>query len=442
MGLWERLGDRLFGRLIDLRVQNAVKVVDDVYWRELQRVKSVDVPAWDFGKAQASYVDLWRRHPLARRVVELVADYVVGDGLVVSSAHPGVDAWVRRFWNHPQNRMDGRLGAMTEELGRAGELFVLLSRNPGDGMSYCRLVPASWIDEVETDSEDLERELRYHQVGSAPGDAGRWWPAAAVAGREVDQVMLHFAVNRPAGGVRGESDLGPVLKWLDYYEDWLEDRVRVNRVKSAFVWHVKIAGATPAQILQRKAELGRPPAAGSVIVSNEGEEWEAKQPNIDAERVEADGKALRLMIAAGVGVPLHFLSEGESATRATAAEMGDPTFRHLRRRQEELKAVVLSVVSVAYSRAVAAGRARPLSDLGLRVEAPELVRADNESLGRAMRMTVEALARMRECGWVDDATAARLAYKAAGESLTARQVDDILAAVEEVDGGRDTVLEV
>ena len=125
-------------------------------------------------------------------------------------------------------------------------------------------------------------------------------------------------------------------------------------------------------------------------------------------------------------MPLHFLSEGESATRATAAEMGDPTFRHYRRRQRELAGFVEAVVRAAYLRAVAAGKARAVNDLQLKVETPEMVVSDNESLGRALQATVEALAVMRERGWVDDATTAGMAFRAAGEAVSGEEVKEVL----------------
>ena len=77
--------------------------------------------------------------------------------------------------------------------------------------------------------------------------------------------------------------------------------------------------------------------------------------------------------------------------------------------------MVVELCATAYGRAVAAGKARAYRDLRLRASAPEIVRSDNESLGRATRDMVEALVRMRESGWIDDDQAARLAFKAAGE---------------------------
>jgi len=453
MRWWEKVGEKVLGRLIEERVQQAVKVVDDAWWRQVGGNAGLDERPWHQRRRDLdAALTAWRENPLARRIVSLTSDYVLGDGLTVSSELPAVERWLRRFWAHPQNRMDARLPAWCDELTRAGELFIVLSRNPADGMAYVRAVPAVHIDQIETDADDVERELRYHETdfrslkdfGSL--DGGRWWPAAGAAnavtlsdseGPRVpageilrcaqndngcaqndrsDQVMLHFAVNRPAGGLRGEGDLTPILPWLEHYARWLEDRVRVNRLKSAFVWQVTLKGATPALVAQKRAQYGRPPAPGSVIITNEGERWEAVQPKIDADSVEADGKAIRLMAAAGAGVPLHFLSEGESATRATAQEMGDPTFRHYRRRQMELCRMVEELVGAAYRLAAEAGAVPWLDDLRLRVGAPEIVRSDNETLGRAAAQMVEALVKMRERGWIDDARAAGLALKAAGEA--------------------------
>ena len=44
--------------------------------------------------------------------------------------------------------------------------------------------------------------------------------------------MLHYAVNRPIGAVRGEGDLTPILPWAKRYSEWLKDRVRLNRQRT------------------------------------------------------------------------------------------------------------------------------------------------------------------------------------------------------------------
>lgn len=442
-----RIARRLFGDVIASEVHAAVKVVDDRWWQQVGggRATTVDRDWWELQENLSDALEAWRTNPLARQIVNLTTSYVVGDGITVSSAKPAVDAWLRRFWHHRLNRMDLRLPAMCDELSRAGELFVVLSRNPADGMSYVRFVPASRIDRVETDPDDVERELRYHEVlpllsPSPPspkvgrggqGDEGllpgRWWlswdhPEAANA----DQVMGHFAVNRPIGATRGEGDLVPILPWLMRYKVWLEDRMRANKFKTRFYWDVAIEGQQ-AEIEAARARYAHPPKDGSIIVHSTNERWAAVQPKIEAEDAEADGKAVRLMIAAGAGVPLHFLAEGESATKATAAEMGDPTFRHYQRRQLAFRALLVELARRAYDRAVQVGGARPYGDDPLlRATVPDIVERDNQLLAESARTIVEAFATMKAQGWIDDARAVRLAFKFAGEALSEDEVRQIV----------------
>ena len=54
--------------------------------------------------------------------------------------------------------MDLRLTALSDELARAGELFIVLHFNRADGMSYVRTVPASLIDGIKWAPGDYEEE--------------------------------------------------------------------------------------------------------------------------------------------------------------------------------------------------------------------------------------------------------------------------------------------
>jgi hypothetical protein len=281
-------------------------------------------------------------NPLAARLVHMTADFVLGSGARLVGG-----AYARAFWDDPLNRMDRRIVRWCEELARSGELFIVLSRNPISGMAYVREVPALLIDAVRTDPDDLERALDFHQLTEDP--AGRTWPSAL--DEAADQVMLHFAINRPVGEVRGRSDLAQVLPWLERYALWLEDRVRINRYKGAYLWHVSVENAAPGALEAKRAQYGRVPRPGSIIVTDASERWQAVQPQINADDVQADGRAMRLMIAAGAGVPLHYLAEGESANYATAREMGTATFRHYARRQRDFADLVTEVIRIAARRA-------------------------------------------------------------------------------------------
>lgn len=410
MSLKIRIAERLFGDYIEQRVQAAVKVVDDKWWTQIGG-GGVDrrEQMWaDIRQDQDDSLDAWRDNPLARRVVSLVTDYVVGDGIRVTSEREEVQRWIDRFWDHPQNRIGSRLYAWCDEVTRCGELFIVVYRNPGDGMSYVRTIPASRIDKIETDPEDFEHELQYHEVVDGSVE-GRFWPGRGQM--EGGLFVLHYAVNRPVGATRGEGDLVPILPWLRRYKEWLEDRVRVNRLRNSFLWHCKLTNATPDDLARKRVQYSQPPSPGSVIVSDDNETWEALTAALQSSDAEADGKALRLMVAAGAGIPLHFLSEGESATRATATEMGGPTFRHYKRRQLWFAEVLVDLVTVCIRNA---GCSLP-ADLRLSCVLPDLTREDNLQLAQAMKEAIEALILFSEKGWLDDESAKRLALKFAGE---------------------------
>ncbi len=367
--------------------------------------------------------DYYRTNPLAFRLIQLQVDHVLGDGMRLKSHDPRVQAELDLWWSHPLNNLSVRQFDMLVALAMDGEIFVSIHTNPYDLTSYVRLVPASLIDRIETNPDDLEDELRYHQTAqpmtpdtlmrmpSALQAEGRWWDRTE---------MRHFAINRPAGVVRGQSDLAPLLPWLRRYRDWLTDRVRLNKFRTAYLWQVTIKGADRRAILQRQAELAMPPAPGSVIVSNENEVWTAVLPQIHASDVSDDGLAIRLMIAAGAGVPLFWLAEAEHTARGTAGEQSEPTYRHYRQRQLFFGWALRSLALDALHR-------RGLTDVQLsdiHAEFPELDPSQELQVAQSMAQLTGALVDARTQGWITNDDAARVFQHFLGQATNLPNTQD------------------
>ncbi|MFH0983784.1 MAG: hypothetical protein V2A79_19895 [Planctomycetota bacterium] len=397
MTLKNRLASALFSEIIEDRVAEALKVYDDAFWTRIGSQTRTDLLDDD------SPLKAYNENPLAFRLVHIIADHVLGEGLHWHLDHKATAKWLRSWWDHPANRMDIRCRDWLTELTMTGDLFVTFHQ-AADGMSIMRALPSSAIDEIETNPEDLEDERRYRQKPSAESVDGLWWPSVANGGN-----MAHFAINRPVGQVRGISDLQTVIPWLKRYSTWLKDRVSINKAKAAFVFDVTLTGS-PEDIARRKAELMTPPQPGSVIIHNEAEAWKSVQSNVDAGEAEKDGHALRLMIAAGVGIPLHFLSEGESATRATAREMGEPTRRAFAERQRQFGALLQSVAQEAARRAGVDPSKIPAPRF------PDLTKEDNFFLAQAASQIVQTLIAAKAEGWLTDDEARRWLRKFAGET--------------------------
>jgi hypothetical protein len=357
----------------------------------------------------------WQTNPLARRVVELTSQYVVGGGLRLECDHPATMAFLGQWWDHPLNQMDVRSVEWCDELSRAGELFVLISTAP-DGMSYMRAVPAGQLREIRCAENDMEQELEYVEFS---GGEERTWPAWDIS-REDRQpftpVMRHYAVNRPVGALRGESDLAPLLRWLSRYSAWLEDRVRLNRYRQAFLYQVKAAFSSEQERLNRQQALNAlPPSPGSILVTDDSENWSVIQPQLAAHEAGEDGLAIKRMVAAGAGIPLHFLAEPEGATRTTAEFAGGPTFRRYEQRQRYFLWMLKDLARVAVMRKARISR-RVRADADIVVRGADISTRDNTALATSAREIVAAFLPLVERGLVDGAELRRLAYRFAGEA--------------------------
>lgn len=368
-------------------------------------------------------LEAWRVNPLARRIVELTSQYVVGGGISFESRHAGSQEFLHSFWQHRLNRMDSRVFEWSDELCRSGELFILLSTDAG-GMSYVRAVPALEIVEIETSENDIEQELRYVTRGER-SFAGL---SAAENGDNQDsgsarQVMLHYAVNRPAGALHGESDLAPLLRWLSRYAAWLEDRARLNHFRNIFQYVVTLQGSSESDRRRRQAELNmNPPEPGSILVKDQSETWETLSPRLESEDAGEDGLSLKKMIAAGAGFPLHYLAEPESSTRTTAESAGGPSFRRMEQRQEFFTWMISDLLRVILTRARRCGCAVD-PQAKITVKGADLSSRDNASLAEASGRIINAFSLLHEKGLIDDAEMLRLAYRFAGEVV---EVEELL----------------
>jgi len=447
--------ERLFSRAIAKRVDLAVRALDDKRdWSYRATTHPRDRYAYDRDEVLADALEAWRVNPLARRIVGMTTEYVVGGGIKVESKHKGTNKFLNAWWNHPLNRLAGRICEWCDELTRTGDLFLLISTDAA-GMSYVRAIPSAEVQDIETAENDLSQELyviekptfspstnpsttaslrsasaqggpastQGAQVGSGFLEGGRRWRAYDANTDNPDEagvfepVCLHYAVNRPVGAKFGESDLAPMLRWLTRYAAWLEDRARLNRYRNTFIFWVRAKFTSQAEKLERQAQLNmNPPNPGSILVSDESETWDVLSPKLESHEAAEDGLALKKMIAIGAGFPLHFLAEPESATRTTAEASGGPTFRHLQQRQEFVLWMVEDIARTVVRR-------RQFYDRRVNPEAPitatgaDISARDNSALARSAAIVVDAFGNLRDRGLIDDAEFLRVVYRFSGEPV-------------------------
>jgi len=362
----------------------------------------------------------WRVSPVARRIVKLYTQFIVGEGLTIKSDHAATQKFLQMWWDHPLNKLSEQIPQWCDERTRAGNLFFLISVMP-DGMSFVRAVPSELIKEIQTAENDIFQEQFYIPVIQEAGTWKAYDPTTPIFQSEPEPFMLHYTANKPVGVVWGEPDLAPLLPWIGRYSTWLEDRVRLNHFRSAFMYAVSGNYTSEADRQTRERQLNaNPPKSGSVLVQNKqsGEEWGILSAQLDAFDASVDGLALKKMIALGAGIPLHYLAEPESSTSTTADAAGTPTFRGLEQTQTEFVNMIVDLATIAVRiRKEVDRRVNPQAVI--EVEAPDITERDNSNLALAASRIEPVAADLFDREMIDAGEMLRLVYRMAGEVFEA-----------------------
>lgn len=433
-----RFLSRIFSPIVQQSVREALSVSenDNTFFVGTRRYDETYRDRLEYNRQDVleQCLEAWRDSPLARRIVELTSQYVVGNGFDIKCKDEKTKAFINAFWSHRLNRMPSRLVELCDELTRTGNLFLLLSTDQA-GLTYIRAIPATNIDKITASPNDIEQPIlfttkpdadlepqtyqAYDPLTDGPNESGQFPP-----------VVLHYAINRPAGAQWGEPDLAPLLPWLRRYSAWLEDRVRLNRFRNAFLYVVQGEFVNEEARAARQAQLAaNPPSPGSILVCDSSETWSVISPKLEALDAMHDGQALRKMIAAGVGVPLHFLAEPEGSNRSTAESAGGPTFRRFEQRQRFFAWLLSDLVKVILARrAIVDPYINPQVDI--LITGADISARDNVAHSIAAVNIMNVLERLFNMGLISSRELVRLSYRFAGESA---DIDEIIAGGSGID---------
>ncbi len=405
------------------------------FFRRLTQSKS-DLAPLTHERMQEISLTLYDRNPLAKRCLELVKDFVVGEGIVPSSKDENVQAIITRFWDDGQNSMAVRCHTFALELGLWGEQAYSVFVNEQSGHVRLVSIDPRAIKGVIPDPSNPDlplalalaaeqaAESRYLKiiresddgllVGAAPDERIRVGenslpyfnpPELADSGTRLVGAFF-WAVNKVQGATRGRSDLLPVADFLDLYDRLIFDEAERMSFLRAFVYDVTITGADEAALTKRAA-TSAPPKPGSVYYHNEAEELKAVSPDLKAQDGATTADLILSLIATGVGLPKTWLNGIMDVNRASAASMDEPSLKRLRARQQVVIGAVERMVRFALDQASMAGALAKADEAGhpFSVDAPEMSQRDAERASRALFSTIQALGMADAAGWIDSETA-------------------------------------
>lgn len=348
---------------------------------------------------------LYDSNPLARRIVELTKNFILGEGILYEAKDKRVKEILDNFWFDDINNWPIRQHERILDLCLYGELIIPVEVNPKNGHVTLGYIDPLQVQDVVTNPlnclvyekiivkglSDNRTDLRVIKKDRNP--------LSKTFGRLMGEVFF-FAINKVSNQTRGTSDLLPLIDWLDAYDQFLFNRLERQSFINNFVWDVTLEGADDSEIEEFKKNLIAP-TPGTIRIHNERVKWNVINPKLESSDAQAESQLLRSHILAGAGYPPHFFSDF-SGVRATAYESYFPTEKNLVSRQKIIKGFLEYIFRFVIDQAIIHNTLPPNIDTSFEVIFPEISIRDLERTSRALRNITLALSDARDAGWLTD----------------------------------------
>lgn len=403
---------------------------NDAGWKRISgRIGQRDLQPMDQTRMQELAAYVWEANPLANRLIELPAAFLLGEGVRLEVPDAEAQEWLKQFWDHPLNRLDLKMLEHVREGGLFGELLLPVIRNEVNGSVVLAKIDPSHITAVITDpdnagvvigveSRDLNGsgELRRWRVIYSLPDVELFSEATCKKREEMKAGECFFLrINTLSSGVRGRSDMLPALDHIDAHEQLLFGEVERAVVLRSIMWDVKMTGATQEQI-DARARTTPPPEPLSTRFHNENEEWNLLTPTLNSADAGEAARLVRNHVLGGATIPEFWMADGGNVNLATASSMGEPTYKVFTQRQRLWRFFLEDIARyVIRSRLVALGVGDLANEREYRPKAvfPELTAKDIAKYSTVFAQIVTGAAQAVQAGLMSEESAVRLVVIAA-----------------------------
>lgn len=417
---------------------------DEENWRPLSSDTRRDLSPVSQQRMRDMALYLWESNLMANRLIELPLAYMLAEGVSLHCKDDDNQKLLKRFWRDPINNLDIKIIKKVRELAIYGEQCYPAFVNEHSGHVRLGYLDPAQIATVVIDPDNPEQPIGIVTANDKKGVARRY--RVIVNGAEdvftkrtqdiratfADGEAFYFTINDLSNGRRGRSDLLAQIDWLDGYDQFLFGELDRSSFLRSFLWDVTLTGSTPEEVKKRAGEITAP-SPGSVRVHNDGEKWDAVTPSLQASDSEGAARLFRNHVLGGATIPEHWFGGGGNVNKATAGEMGDPTFKMFSMRQKFLKYMLESVgFYVLRQSELALGRGEPdAEDEKFEVEAefPELTTRDTAAYAQALQQIVTGVAVAVTNKFITTGTAIRIINAIAGRLGVEIDAETELAAV-------------
>jgi hypothetical protein len=337
---------------------------------------------------------LWEQNGLAKRLVTLMTDLVVGGGVTVEAEDERIQEVLDKALTGTGKYLQTKPREFHNALMITGELILPAAVNPiSGGLELGYLDPMQIEAVIPTPGNVLvPMAVKLKSDRAAGGDDGKLLQVIRenpMTGLLEGEVFLK-GINKLPNSFRGRSDLLPHADWLDQYDQFLLAFVEQMYLQTAFIWDYSIEGADKPTIDAKLKALGTP-KPGTVFGHNEKEKLEARTPDLKASDRSNAGRMLLTHIVGTFGYPLSYFGFTDS-NHATIEGQNDVMMRTPQARQQEYREFLSQIIRFAIEQATTKNPAlfRDAST-AFKIRMPEIQAKDISRVGQVLAQVVSAM---------------------------------------------------
>jgi len=406
---------------------------DSSRWHRLTEETARNLSDYDHKRMLEVALYLYRFNPLAHRAVEIMRDFIIGNGIRIEATTPSIQTCIDKFWHNPVHNMERLLPRIAFELSLYGEVILPVLVNPHNGDIELSYISPLAVDGVALDKSNL---LRFDSVKLIPGIAAKPEVLKVInVTKDINAKLnpedpnspstygyrvgecFYFSVNRVGDASRGLSDLLASADFMDCLDQLIFNSLERMTHETGWLWDIEMTGASPEDCDDMTASLeAKPPRPGAFLVHNEWVKWDPMEVGLKAQNITDESLLIRNYVLGGLGIPVHFFSEPQGAGRAIAESMASPAYQSMESRQQEIEGFIRQILDFVIDQKTLGGMIDKGIDRTYDVIMPKISLRSLQRTGGAMSRVAQALAIAQEKGWLEDSQGKKI-FRAMLEQL-------------------------
>jgi hypothetical protein len=328
------------------------------------------------------------KNPLVRRGVSVIAYYVFGRGVDISSEDKPTNAVIEDFIGRNSHLLGQRgLAKLQQWLHTDGNIFLAFFTDVETGEVSLRTIDPLEIEEIVTDPNDHEKQWFFRRKWmqqqfdpdrgiTSPKPMEAWYCAVDHDPGRLTAIN-NIPIQRDAGGAIevlhikegalpnwrfGCPPVYPAIDWARAYKNLMQDWASIQRALARFAWDVETKGGMPAIAALKSTlattlandgqqiETNPTPVAGSAFISGPGNKLTPVK-TANTQTSPEEGRRILLLLCAAFGLGEHFFGDATTGSLATALSLDRPTELMMLMWQELWREIIKKIFGVVLDRA-------------------------------------------------------------------------------------------